>query len=89
MPPKWRSAILRSPRPSTNHRNADTIRRLAHSEGSSRTGTIPHESDDYGGSNDIGYSPMYGAYDGAYDGSWNWSPGYYPSAVVINIGPVD
>jgi len=32
---------------------------------------------------------MYGAYDGAYDGSWNWSPGYYPSAVFINIGPVD
>ena len=44
--------------------------------------------DDYGGSNDIGYSAMYGAYDGAYDGSWNWSPGYYPSAVVIDIGPV-
>ena len=44
--------------------------------------------DDYGGSNDVGYSPMYGAYDGAYDGSWNWSPGYYPSAVFINIGPV-
>ena len=43
--------------------------------------------DDYGGSNDIGYSPMYGAYDGAYDGSWNWSPGYYPSGVVIDIGP--
>ena len=41
--------------------------------------------DDYGGSNDIGYSPMYGAYDG----SWNWSPGYYPSAIFINIGPVD
>ena len=30
--------------------------------------------DDYGGSNDIGFTPMYGAYDGAYDGSWNWSP---------------
>ena len=43
--------------------------------------------DDYGGSNDIGFSPMYGAYDGAYDGSWNWSPGYYPSGVVIDIGP--
>ena len=43
--------------------------------------------DDYGGANDIGFSPMYGAYDGAYDGSWNWSPGYYPSAVVIGIGP--
>ena len=43
--------------------------------------------DDYGGSNDIGYSPMYGAYDGAYDGSWNWSPGYYPTGVVIDIGP--
>jgi hypothetical protein len=43
--------------------------------------------DDYGGSNDIGFSPMYGAYDGAYDGSWNWSPGYYPTGVVIDIGP--
>ena len=42
--------------------------------------------DDYGGSNDIGYSPMYGAYDGAYDGSWNWSP-YYGGVVVIGIGP--
>ena len=42
--------------------------------------------DDYGGSNDIGFSPMYGAYDGAYDGSWNWSP-YYGGAVVIGIGP--
>jgi hypothetical protein len=51
-------------------------------------GCVSHR-DDYGGSNDIGYSPMYGAYDGAYDGSWNWSPGYYPSAVFINIGPVD
>ena len=38
-------------------------------------------------SNDIGFSPMYGAYDGAYDGSWNWSPGYYPTGVVIDIGP--
>jgi len=51
-------------------------------------GCVSHR-DDYAGSNDIGYSPMYGAYDGAYDGSWNWSPGYYPSAVFINIGPVD
>ena len=42
--------------------------------------------DDYGGSNDIGYSPMYGAYDGAYDGSWNRSP-YYGGVVVIGIGP--
>ena len=42
--------------------------------------------DDYGGSNDIGFSPMYGAYDGAYDGSWNWSP-YYGGVVVIGIGP--
>jgi len=38
--------------------------------------------DDYGGSNDIGFSPMYGAYDG----SWDWSP-YYGGAVVIGIGP--
>ena len=42
--------------------------------------------DDYGGSNDIGFSPMYGAYDGAYDGSWDWSP-YSGGAVVIGIGP--
>ena len=42
--------------------------------------------DDYGGSNDIGFSPMYGAYDGAYDGSWDWSP-YYGGVVVIGIGP--
>ena len=42
--------------------------------------------DDYGGSNDIGFSPMYGAYDGAYDGSWDWSP-YSGGAVVIDIGP--
>ena len=42
--------------------------------------------DDYGGANDIGFSPMYGAYDGAYDGSWNWSP-YYGGVVVIGIGP--
>ena len=42
--------------------------------------------DDYGGSNDIGFSPMYGAYDGAYDGSWDWSP-YYGGAVVIDLGP--
>ena len=34
--------------------------------------------DDYGGSNDIGFTPMYGAYDGAYDGSWDWSPGTIP-----------
>ena len=53
------------------------------------TGGCVSDRDDYGGSNDIGCSPMYGAYDGAYDGSWNWSPGYYPSAVFINIGPVD
>jgi hypothetical protein len=44
--------------------------------------------DDYGGSNDIGFSPMYGAYDSAYDGSWAWSPGYYPTGVVIDVGPV-
>ncbi len=44
--------------------------------------------DDYGGSNDIGFSPMYGAYDSAYDGSWSWNPGYYPSVVVVDIGPV-
>lgn len=42
--------------------------------------------DDYGGSNDIGFSPMYGAYDGAYDGSWDWSP-YYGGAMVIDLGP--
>lgn len=42
--------------------------------------------DDYGGSNDIGFSPMYGAYDGAYDGSWDWSP-VYGGAVVIDLGP--
>ena len=42
--------------------------------------------DDYGGSNDIGFSPMYGAYDGAYDGSWDWSP-VYGGAVVIDVGP--
>jgi len=42
--------------------------------------------DDYGGSNDIGFSPMYGAYDSAYDGSWAWSP-YSGGAVVIGIGP--
>jgi len=42
--------------------------------------------DDYGGSNDIGFSPMYGAYDGAYDGSWDWSP-YSGGVVVIGIGP--
>ncbi len=50
------------------------------------TGCASHR-DDYGGSNDIGFSPMYGAYDGAYDGSWNWSPVYYPAGVVIDIGP--
>jgi len=50
-------------------------------------GCVSHR-DDYGGSNDIGYSPMYGAYDSAYDGSWNWSPGYYPTGAVIIIGPV-
>ena len=42
--------------------------------------------DDYGGSNDIGYSPMYGAYDSAYDGSWAWSP-YIGGAVFIDLGP--
>ena len=49
------------------------------------TGCASHR-DDYGGSNDIGFSPMYGAYDGAYDGSWNWSP-YYGGAVIIDLGP--
>ena len=49
------------------------------------TGCASHR-DDYGGSNDIGFSPIYGAYDGAYDGSWNWSPSY-GGAVVIDIGP--
>ena len=49
------------------------------------TGCATHR-DDYGGSNDIGFSPMYGAYDGAYDGSWNWSP-YSGGVVVIGIGP--
>ena len=44
--------------------------------------------DDYGGANDIGFSPMYGAYDSAYDGSWAWSPGFYPTGVVIDVGPV-
>ena len=44
--------------------------------------------DDYGGANDIGFSPMYGAYDSAYDGSWAWSPGVYPTGVVIDVGPV-
>ena len=48
------------------------------------TGGCVSDRDDYGGGNDIGCSAMYGAYDG----SWNWSPGYYLSAVVINIGPV-
>jgi len=42
--------------------------------------------DDYGGSNDIGFSPMYGPYDGAYDGSWDWTP-VYGGAVVIDLGP--
>ena len=50
------------------------------------TGCVSHR-DDYGGSNDIGYSPMYGAYDGAFDGSWDWSPGYYPQGVAIIIAP--
>jgi hypothetical protein len=50
------------------------------------TGGCVSDRDDYGGSNDIGYSPMYGAYDGAYDGSWNRSP-YYGGAVVIDLGP--
>jgi len=49
------------------------------------TGCATHR-DDYGGSNDIGFSPMYGAYDGAYDGSWDWSP-YSGGAVIIGIGP--
>jgi hypothetical protein len=49
------------------------------------TGCASHR-DDYGGSNDIGFSPMYGAYDGAYDGSWDWSP-VYGGAVVIDLGP--
>ena len=44
--------------------------------------------DDYGGANDIGFSPMYGAYDSAYDGSWAWNPGFYPTGVVIDVGPV-
>jgi len=43
--------------------------------------------DDYGGSNDIGFSPMYGAYDSAYDGSWAWSP-WYATGVVVDVGPV-
>jgi len=43
--------------------------------------------DDYGGSNDIGFSPMYGAYDSAYDGSWAWTP-WYATGVVIDVGPV-
>jgi hypothetical protein len=48
-------------------------------------GCVSHR-DDYGGSNDIGFSPMYGAYDGAYDGSWDWTP-YYAAGVFIDIGP--
>lgn len=43
--------------------------------------------DDYGGSNDIGFSPMYGAYDAAYDGSWAWTP-WYATGVVVDVGPV-
>ena len=43
--------------------------------------------DDYGGSNDIGFSPMYGASDCAYDGSWAWSP-WYATGVVVDVGPV-
>ena len=43
--------------------------------------------DDYGGSNDIGFSPMYGAYDSAYDGSWAWSP-WFATGVVVDVGPV-
>ena len=42
--------------------------------------------DDYGGSNDIGFSPMYGPYDGAYDGSWDWTP-FYATGVAIEFGP--
>jgi hypothetical protein len=46
------------------------------------TGGCVSDRDDYGGSNDIGCSAIYGAYDG----SWNWSP-HYGGAVVIDLGP--
>jgi len=40
--------------------------------------------DDYGGTNDVGYKPMYGAYNGSFDGTVNSGWGY---AGMAGYGP--
>ena len=47
-------------------------------------GCVSHR-DDYGGSNDVGYKPMYGAYNGSFDGTVNSGWGY---AGMAGYGPV-
>ena len=56
-------------------------------------GCVSHR-DDYGGSNDVGYKPLYGGYNGSFDGTvnsgWGYSGmtgGYGPVAVVVG-GPL-
>ncbi len=55
------------------------------------SGCVSH-ADDYGGSNDIGYRPLYGAYNGSFDGTIDVGPGYAPMdgyygpvAVVVDV----
>jgi len=54
-------------------------------------GCVSH-ADDYGGSNDIGYRPLYGGYNGSFDGTVDVGPGYAPIdgyygpvAVVVGV----
>jgi hypothetical protein len=56
-------------------------------------GCVSHR-DDYGGSNDIGYKPLYGGYNGSFDGTvnsgWGYAgmPGNYGPVAVVVGGPL-